>query len=112
MTVVNLKAENLNPFEIAQHYFERAADRLNLDEGMRAILRTPKRCLTVSIPVRMDDGTYKVFIGHRVAHNMARGPAKGGIRFHPDVTLDEVKALASWMTWKCACLDLPFGGDR
>jgi glutamate dehydrogenase (NAD(P)+) len=112
MTVVNLKPENLNPFEIAQHYFERAADRLNLDEGMRAILRTPKRCLTVSIPVRMDDGTYKVFIGHRVAHNMARGPAKGGIRFHPDVTLDEVKALASWMTWKCACLDLPFGGGK
>jgi len=112
MTVVNLKSENLNPFEIAQHYFEQAADRLKLDEGMRAILRTPKRCLTVSIPVRMDDGSYKVFIGHRVAHNMARGPAKGGIRFHPDVNLDEVKALASWMTWKCACLDLPFGGGK
>ena len=112
MSVVNLKAENLNPFDIAQHYFEQAADRLQLDEGMRAILRTPKRCLTVSIPVRMDDGSYKVFIGHRVAHNMARGPAKGGIRFHPDVNLDEVKALASWMTWKCACLDLPFGGGK
>jgi glutamate dehydrogenase (NAD(P)+) len=112
MTVANVKPENLNPFEIAQHYFDQAADRLNIDEGMRAVLRTPKRCLTVSIPVRMDDGTYKVFIGHRVAHNMARGPAKGGIRFHPDVTLDEVKALASWMTWKCACLDLPFGGGK
>jgi len=112
MSVVNLKAENLNPFDIAQHYFDQAADRLQLDEGMRAILRTPKRCLTVSIPVRMDDGSYKVFIGHRVAHNMARGPAKGGIRFHPDVNLDEVKALASWMTWKCACLDLPFGGGK
>src|SRR5215831_1029759 len=112
MTVENLKAENLNPFDIAQHYFEQAADRLKLDEGMRAVLRTPKRCLTVSIPVRMDDGSYKVFIGHRVAHNMARGPAKGGIRFHPDVSLDEVKALASWMTWKCACLDLPFGGGK
>jgi len=112
MTVANLKSENLNPFDIAQHYFEQAADRLKLDEGMRAILRTPKRCLTVSIPVRMDDGSYRVFIGHRVAHNMARGPAKGGIRFHPDVTLDEVKALASWMTWKCACLDLPFGGGK
>ena len=112
MTVENLQKENLNPFEIAQHYFQQAADRLKLDEGMRAILSTPKRCLTVSIPVRMDDGTYKVFIGHRVAHNMARGPAKGGIRFHPDVNLDEVKALASWMTWKCACLDLPFGGGK
>ncbi len=104
--------ENLNPFAIAQHYFQRAADRLQLDEGMRAILSTPKRVLTVSIPVRMDDGSYKVFVGYRVAHNMARGPAKGGIRFHPDVTLDEVKALASWMTWKCACLDLPFGGGK
>jgi len=112
MSVANLKPENLNPFDIAQHYFEQAADRLKLDEGIRAILRTPKRCLTVSIPVRMDDGSYRVFIGHRVAHNMARGPAKGGIRFHPDVNLDEVKALASWMTWKCACLDLPFGGGK
>jgi len=104
--------EILNPFKIAQSYFEQAAERLKLDEGMRAILSTPKRTLTVSIPVRMDQGGYRVFIGHRVAHNMARGPAKGGIRFHPDVTLDEVKALASWMTWKCACLDLPFGGGK
>jgi len=104
--------ENLNPFDIAQDYFEKAAARLKLDEGSRAVLRTPKRCLTVSVPVRMDDGSFRVFTGHRVAHNMARGPAKGGIRFHPDVTLDEVKALASWMTWKCACLDLPFGGGK
>jgi len=104
--------ENLNPFEIAQSQFERAAARLKLDEGLRAILSTPKRALTVSVPVRMDTGRYRVFTGHRVAHNMARGPAKGGIRFHPDVTLDEVKALASWMTWKCACLDLPFGGGK
>ena len=112
MSVENLTSENLNPFAIAQHFFEQAADRLEIDPGMRAVLRTPKRCLTVSIPVRMDDGRYEVFIGHRVAHNMARGPAKGGIRFHPDVNLDEVKALASWMTWKCACLDLPFGGGK
>jgi glutamate dehydrogenase (NAD(P)+) len=104
--------ENLNPFAIAQTYFNQAAERLKLDDGMRAILSTPKRALTVSIPVKMDDGTYQVFMGHRVAHNMSRGPAKGGIRFHPDVTLDEVKALASWMTWKCACLDLPFGGGK
>jgi glutamate dehydrogenase (NAD(P)+) len=104
--------ENLNPFIIAQTYFKQAAERLKLDDGMQAILSTPKRALTVSIPVRMDDGKYKVFTGHRVAHNMSRGPAKGGIRFHPDVTIDEVKALASWMTWKCACLDLPFGGGK
>ncbi len=104
--------ENLNPFKIARSQFERAARRLGLDDGMRAILATPKRELTVSIPVRMDTGNYRVFTGYRVAHNMARGPAKGGIRFHPDVTLDEVRALASWMTWKCACLDLPFGGGK
>ena len=87
-----MQTETLNPFAIAQHYFEQAADRLKIDSGMRAILSTPKRCLTVSIPVRMDNGAYRVFIGHRVAHNMSRGPAKGGIRFHPDVNLDEVKA--------------------
>jgi glutamate dehydrogenase (NAD(P)+) len=104
--------ENLNPYKIARSQFERAARRLRIDDGMRAILSTPKREITVSIPVRMDTGGYRVFIGHRVAHNMARGPAKGGIRFHPDVTLDEVRALASWMTWKCACLDLPFGGGK
>ena len=104
--------ENLNPYKIARSQFERAARRLGLDEGMRAILSTPKREVTVSIPVRMDDGKYRVFTGYRVAHNMSRGPAKGGIRFHPEVSLDEVKALASWMTWKCACLDLPFGGGK
>jgi glutamate dehydrogenase (NAD(P)+) len=104
--------ENLNPFKIAQSYFHLAAERLKLDDGMRAILSTPKRAVTVAVPIRRDDGQYQVFIGHRVAYNMARGPAKGGIRFHPDVTLDEVKALASWMTWKCACLDLPFGGGK
>jgi len=104
--------ENLNPFKIAQQQFERAAERLELDPGMRAILSRPKRELGVSIPVRMDDGRYEVFQGYRVQHNIARGPAKGGIRYHPDVTLDEVRALASWMTWKCACLDLPYGGGK
>src|SRR5262245_14371068 len=104
--------ENLNPYRIAQAQFERAARRLELDPGMAAVLSTPKRAVTVSIPVRMDNGKYRVSIGQRVAHNVARGPAKGGIRFHPDVTLDEVRALASWMTWKCACLDLPFGGGK
>jgi glutamate dehydrogenase (NAD(P)+) len=104
--------ENLNPYTIAQSQFHRAADRLQLDDGLRAILSTPKRELTVSVPVKMDDGVYRVFTGHRVQHNLARGPAKGGIRYHPDVTLDEVRALASWMTWKCACLDLPYGGGK
>jgi glutamate dehydrogenase/leucine dehydrogenase len=79
---------------------------------MHEVLRTPKRVLTVSIPVRMDDGRVKVFIGHRVQHNDARGPYKGGIRYHPQVTLDEVKALAMWMTWKCAIVDVPFGGGK
>jgi glutamate dehydrogenase (NAD(P)+) len=104
--------ENLNPFAIAKSQFERAAHRLELDEGLRKILSTPKRVLTVSIPVRMDNGRYEVFTGYRVQHNIARGPAKGGIRYHPDVTLDEVQALASWMTWKCACLELPYGGGK
>src|SRR6267142_2374265 len=94
--------EELNPFEIAKQQFNRAADYLELEESMRAVLRTAKRQLIVSIPVKMDGGETKVFEGYRVQHNIARGPAKGGIRYHPNVTLDEVKALASWMTWKCA----------
>src|SRR5437660_4694385 len=104
--------EELNPFEIAKQQFDRAADHLNLDEGLRAILKTPKRQLIVSIPVRMDGGEVKVFEGYRVQHNIARGPAKGGIRYHPNVTLDEVKALASWMTWKCATVGIPYGGGK
>jgi glutamate dehydrogenase (NAD(P)+) len=110
-TAVMLK-ESLNPFEISQAQFEIAADLLHLDEGMRAILKTPKRQLIVSIPVRMDDGTIQVFEGYRVQHNLTRGPAKGGIRYHPDVTLDEVKALAAWMTWKCATVGIPYGGGK
>ena len=104
--------ENLNPFKIAQTQFERAAVALELDPGTRKVLSMPKRELAVSIPVRMDDGRIEVFRGYRVQHNIARGPAKGGIRYHPDVTRDEVRALASWMTWKCACLDLPYGGGK
>ena len=104
--------ENLNPFKIAQSQFERAAEVLKLDAGTRKVLSNPKRELSVSIPVRMDDGRIEVFKGYRVQHNIARGPAKGGIRYHPDVTRDEVRALASWMTWKCACLDLPYGGGK
>jgi glutamate dehydrogenase (NAD(P)+) len=102
--------ESLNPFEIALRQFDAAADRIGLDAGMREVLKAPKRQLLVSVPTLMDDGSVKVFEGYRVQHNLARGPAKGGIRYHPKVTLDEVKALAAWMTWKCATLGIPFGG--
>ncbi len=112
MSTAILTKETLNPFEIAQAQFDIAADHLKLDEGLRSILKTPKRQLIVSIPVRMDDGHIKVFEGYRVQHSLARGPAKGGIRYHPDVTLDEVKALASWMTWKCATVNIPYGGGK
>jgi glutamate dehydrogenase (NAD(P)+) len=104
--------ESLNPFEIAQRQFDTAAEKLGLDDGMREVLRNPKRQLIVSIPTLMDDGSLKVFEGFRVQHNIARGPAKGGIRYHPKVTLDEVKALASWMTWKCATVNIPYGGGK
>src|SRR2546421_1513420 len=104
--------EELNPFEIAKQQFNRAADYLELDQSLRNVLRSAKRQLIVSIPVRMDGGETKVFEGYRVQHNIARGPAKGGIRYHPQVTLDEVKALASWMTWKCATVGIPYGGGK
>ncbi|RLG01033.1 MAG: glutamate dehydrogenase [Candidatus Wolframiiraptor sp.] len=92
--------------------FDEAAETLNLDEGLREFLKTPKRVVTVSVPVKMDSGCVKVFIGYRVQHNNARGPYKGGIRYHPDVTLEEVTALAMLMTWKTAVVDLPFGGAK
>ena len=104
--------EELNPFEIAKQQFDRAADYLELEESIRNVLRNAKRQLIVSIPVKMDGGETKVFEGYRVQHNIARGPAKGGIRYHPNVTLDEVKALASWMTWKCATVGIPYGGGK
>jgi glutamate dehydrogenase (NAD(P)+) len=104
--------EELNPFEIAKQQFDRAADYLELEDSMRNVLRSAKRQLIVSIPVKMDGGETKVFEGYRVQHNIARGPAKGGIRYHPNVTLDEVKALASWMTWKCATVNIPYGGGK
>jgi glutamate dehydrogenase (NAD(P)+) len=104
--------EELNPFEIAKQQFDRAADYLELEESLRNVLRSAKRQLIVSIPVKMDGGEVKVFEGYRVQHNIARGPAKGGIRYHPNVTLDEVKALASWMTWKCATVGIPYGGGK
>src|SRR6202050_1992132 len=104
--------EDLNPYRIAQIQFDIAAEYLKLDPGLRQILRTPKRVLEVSVPTKMDNGQIKVFTGFRVQHNIARGPAKGGIRYHPAVTLDEVKALATWMTWKTATVNIPFGGGK
>ena len=112
MVAVQSTQEELNPFEIAKQQFDRAADLLELDESTRQVLKNAKRQLIVSIPVKMDGGDVKVFEGYRVQHNIARGPAKGGIRFHPRVTLDEVKALASWMTWKCATVGIPYGGGK
>ncbi|HEX6290810.1 MAG TPA: Glu/Leu/Phe/Val dehydrogenase [Herpetosiphonaceae bacterium] len=101
-----------NPFEIAQQQFDIAADILNLDAGMRQILRVPQRELTVRFPVTMEDGSVRVFTGYRIHHNITRGPAKGGIRYHPDVDIDEVRALAMWMTWKCALVNIPYGGAK
>jgi len=102
----------LNPWLAAEERFDEAARKLGLDEGMCKILRSPSREITVHIPVQMDDGRLEVFTGYRVQHSIARGPAKGGIRFSPDVTLDEIRALASWMTWKCAVVNVPFGGAK
>jgi glutamate dehydrogenase (NAD(P)+) len=99
-------------YVIAQEQFDRASDVLDLDDGLRKVLREVKRELTVHFPVLMDDGNIEMFTGYRVQHNLARGPAKGGLRFHPAVTLDEVKALAMWMTWKCAVVGLPYGGAK
>ena len=104
--------EDLNLFHISQIQFDMAAELLKLDPGLRQILRTPKRILEVSIPVQMDNRQMKVFSGFRVQHNIARGPAKGGIRYHPNISLDEVKALAAWMTWKTATVNVPFGGSK
>jgi glutamate dehydrogenase (NAD(P)+) len=105
-------AARINPWHVAQQQFDLAADRLNLDPGLRRVLREPRRELTVHFPVKMDDGQVRVFTGFRVQHNLGRGPAKGGIRYHQDVDLDEVKALAMWMTWKCAVVAIPYGGGK
>ncbi len=107
---MNQKA--FNPFEMAQAQFDKVADVINLDAATRELLRNPIREFSFAIPVRMDDGSVKVFRGFRVQHNDARGPAKGGIRFHPHETLDTVRALATWMTWKCAVVDIPLGGGK
>jgi glutamate dehydrogenase (NAD(P)+) len=106
------RAPELNPFEAVNYFFDRAADHVGLADEMRAIFRSSYRELTVQVPVRMDDGHLEVFTGYRVQHNAARGPYKGGVRYHPDADLDEVRALASLMTWKTAVVDIPFGGAK
>jgi glutamate dehydrogenase (NAD(P)+) len=104
--------QEINPWEAQAARFDMAAEKLHLDEGIRKVLRYPNREIIVHIPVAMDNGTLEVFTGFRVQHSIARGPGKGGIRYSPDVTLDEVRALASWMTWKCAVVNIPFGGAK
>jgi len=111
MKTISLEQE-INPWEAQAARFDLAAQKLNLDEGLWKVLRYPNRELIVHIPVMMDNGHLEVFTGFRVQHSIARGPSKGGIRYSPDVTLDEVRALASWMTWKCAVVNIPFGGAK
>jgi glutamate dehydrogenase (NAD(P)+) len=108
----SLHANETNPWLSAEARFDEAATRLGLDDGMCKVLRNSAREITVHIPVQLDDGRIEVFTGYRVQHSIARGPAKGGIRFAPDVTIDEVRALAAWMTWKCAVVNIPFGGGK
>ena len=102
----------INPFEVALTQLDEAAKIIKLDSGLHKVLASPKRVLTVSIPVKMDDGRIEVFTGFRSQHNDARGPYKGGIRYHPQVSIDEVKALSMWMTWKCVVADIPYGGGK
>ncbi len=111
MKTVSLEQET-NPWEAQAARFDYAAQKLNLDEGLMKVLRYPTREIILHIPVAMDNGRLEVFTGFRVQHSIARGPSKGGIRYSPDVTLDEVRALASWMTWKCAVVNIPFGGAK
>ena len=101
-----------SPWEAALSQLDEAAATLNLDPGVHDVLRNPKRVLTVAVPIRHDDGVVRVYTGFRVHHNTSRGPSKGGIRYHPDVDVDEVKALAMWMTWKCAIVGIPYGGAK
>src|SRR6201987_2874052 len=111
MATISLEQE-INPWEAQAARFDYAAQKLNLDEGLWRVLRSPSREVIVHFPIHMDDGRIEVFTGFRVQHSQARGPAKGGIRYSPEVTLDEVRALASWMTWKCAVVNIPFGGAK
>ena len=111
-SVVAPHRTHMNAFETVQHYFDRAADKLELDEGTRRHLKMAKREITVEVPVEMDDGRFETLVGFRVQHNNARGPMKGGLRYHPEVDLDEVRALASLMTWKTAVVNIPYGGAK
>src|ERR1700726_1619642 len=111
LKTISLEQE-INPWEAQPARVDLAAQKLNLDEGLMKVLRSPSREIIVHIPVMMDDGHLEVFTGFRVQHSIARGPAKGGLRFAPDVSLDEVRALATWMTWKCAVVNIPFGGAK
>src|SRR5713101_4098399 len=111
MKTISLEQE-INPWEAQAARFDFAAQKLNLDEGLMKVLRYPTREIILHIPVMMDNGHLEVFTGFRVQHSIARGPAKGGLRYSPDVTLDEVRALARWMTWKCAVVNIPFGGAK
>ena len=106
------KKNKINPLDVAMRQVDIAAAKLNLDPGLCEKIRQTKRELIVHFPVKMDDGKVKVFTGYRVQHNMTRGPGKGGIRYHPNVDLDEVRALAMWMTWKAAVVNIPFGGAK
>src|SRR3984893_4417042 len=112
LEAISSSEKETNPWASAEARFDEAAELLGLDEGLRKILRTAALELKVSVPVVLDDGRYEVFTGYRVQHSIVRGPSKGGIRFAPDVTLDEVRALAAWMTWKCAVVNIPFGGGK
>ncbi|MBP1713820.1 MAG: Glutamate dehydrogenase/leucine dehydrogenase, partial [Deltaproteobacteria bacterium] len=106
------KETKINSLDIALRQVDKAVAHLNLDPGIIAKIKSTRRELIVNFPVKMDDGSIKIFTGYRIQHNTTRGPAKGGIRYHPDVDLDEVKALAMWMTWKCAVVNIPFGGAK
>ena len=108
----NSANSGINPFEVALTQLDEVSSMIRLDKGLHEFLAHPKRVLTISIPVKMDNGSIKVFTGFRSQHNDALGPFKGGIRYHPQVTIDEVKALSMWMTWKCAIANIPYGGGK
>ncbi|MCU0228425.1 MAG: Glu/Leu/Phe/Val dehydrogenase [Bryobacterales bacterium] len=112
VTTISPTDQELNPWLAAEARYSEAAERLGLDEGLKKLLRVPEQEITTYIPVVLDDGRLEIFVGYRVHHSTARGPGKGGIRYDPDVSLDEVRALASWMTWKCAVVNIPFGGAK
>ena len=112
MANIEKDSQHVSSLDEVNIFFDRAAERLSLDQGMRSLLKAPWRELSVSIPIRMDSGEMRIFHGYRVQHNGARGPYKGGVRYHPEADMEEVRALASLMTWKTALADIPFGGAK